>query len=422
MLAKITAIYNNKKMLSMIGLGFSSGFPLVLVSSTLSLWLKESGLSYAIIGLFALTKTPYSFKWMWSPLVDKIRAPIFWRLGRRRGWAFLLQIFLMLSILAMSRVDPQQSPWLMAFFAFLVVFFSASQDIVLDAYRIDVFEGKDQGAASAVFVLGYRFGLIFAGAGALWLAEILSWHSVYAIMSLGAVVGAVSILCSKEADNEPEYKPSREKLPFKGRINRFLKEFILEPFLDFAKHKKWWVLLLFVFCYRLGDEYKGAMAFPFYIDMGFTKSQIASISKLYGMIATICGGLIGGIMVNRMGLKKTLLIAGILQGVTNFVYVGQAYMGDNPYFLALTICMDNLAGGMAATALVAYMSSLCSIAYSATQYALLSSMTSLTRDIIGASSGYVAEVLAWPWFFTISGLLVLPMLFLYAYMSKHKLL
>lgn len=194
-------------MLTMIALGFSSGFPLLLVFGTLNLWLKDAGISYAAIGLFSLVKTPYSFKWAWSPIIDRIRLPLFCRLGRRRGWAFFTQIILLFSILGMSTVEPAATPFTMAFFAVLVTVASASQDIVLDAYRIESFNSKEQGAGVAVFVLGYRFGLVFSGAGAIWMASAMNWNDVYKIMALGAIVGMLAVLCSREpAKNEKKPK------------------------------------------------------------------------------------------------------------------------------------------------------------------------------------------------------------------------
>ncbi len=417
-------IYADCRMLVMIGLGFSSGFPLLLVSGTLSLWLKDSGLSYALIGAFALVKSPYSFKWAWSPLIDRIRLPLFSRLGRRRGWALFTQICLMISLLSMSRLTPSvENMHLMALVAMSVVFCSASQDIVVDSFRIDSFNDKEQGAGSAVFVLGYRIGMIFSGAFALLLADYMSWNRVYMIMSVGAVVGMITVIFSREPEKDSSYhEPSAAKLPFYPRLKRFLKRSIVAPFIDFMGHRGWGLILIFILLYRLSDDYKAPMANVFYDDMGFTKAQIGYASKIYGMIATIIGGLVGGLIVGRKGLKYSLMLAGILQGATNLVYVAQAMMGNNIYMLGVTICADNLAGGMATTALVAYLSSLCSVAYTATQYALLSSLMSLTRDVLSSSSGYVADAMSWPVFFFSVALLVLPALFLLFYMIKKDII
>ena len=411
-------IYMDKRMLTMIALGFSSGFPLLLVFGTLNLWLKDAGISYAAIGLFSLVKTPYSFKWAWSPLIDRIRLPLFCRLGRRRGWALFTQIILMLSIFCMSTVNPSASPLTMAFFAVLVTIASASQDIVLDAYRIESFSSKEQGAGVAIFVLGYRFGLIFSGAGAIWMASVMSWNNVYIIMSLGAIIGMIAILCSKEpAQNEKKAQISYSG-PLRKRIKKFLLTAVYDPFKDFMRKSNWGVILLFIFFYRMSDAYMGPMAYPFYDDMGFSKVEIAYVSKLYGMIATILGGIAGGLIINRFGIMKSLFWFGVLQGITNLMFVAQSYAGHNIYLLTVTISLDNISAGMGTTALVAYLSSLCNIAYTATQYALLSSLMSFARDVFAATSGFLADRVSWDIFFFITALMVIPGLILLAYLTK----
>ncbi len=411
-------IYMDKRMLTMIALGFSSGFPLLLVFGTLNLWLKDAGISYAAIGLFSLVKTPYSFKWAWSPLIDRIRLPLFCRLGRRRGWALFTQIILMLSILCMSTVNPSASPLTMAFFAVLVTIASASQDIVLDAYRIESFSSKEQGAGVAIFVLGYRFGLIFSGAGAIWMASVMSWNNVYVIMSLGALIGMIAILCSKE----PAQDSKKTQVSYSGSLRKRIKKFLLtavyDPFKDFMRKPDWAVILLFIFFYRMSDAYMGPMAYPFYDDMGFSKVEIAYVSKLYGMIATILGGIAGGLIINRFGIMKSLFWFGVLQGITNLMFVAQSYAGHNIYLLTVTISLDNISAGMGATALVAYLSSLCNIAYTATQYALLSSLMSFARDVFAATSGFLADHVSWDIFFFITALMVIPGLILLAYLTK----
>ena len=420
--AEAVKIYADKKMLAMTTLGFVSGFPLLLVGSTLTVWLQESQIPYTLIGLFSLARMPYGFKWLWSPLIDRIRLPLFGRLGRRRGWALFIELCLLVAILLMSAINPHEHTAWMAFMALIVAFFSASQDIVLDAYRIDSFEVKEQGAGSAVFVLGYRLGMLFSGAFALWLTDFLNWQQVYLVMASGVLVGIVTVLLSSEPEKDKKYKEDEAKLPCRQRLKRFIKESVVEPFKDFMKHNRWGLILLFILLYRLSDEYKAPMAFVFYKDMGFSNTEIAYVSKIYGMLATIVGGLLGGIYIKRFGLANALMLFGVLQGVTNMVYIAQSYAGDNVYWLSLTICMDNLAAGMGTTALVAYMASLCNVAYSATQYALLSSLMSLPRDIFASTSGMLADEVSWAMFFFISSLLVLPGLILLAYMIKKKML
>ena len=414
-------IYADRKMLTMMGFGFVSGFPLLLVGSTLTVWLQESQIPYALIGLFSLARIPYGFKWLWSPLIDRIHLPLFGGLGRRRGWTLFIELCLLIAIFLMSAINPHEHTAWMALTAFMVAFFSASQDIVLDAYRIDSFETKEQGAGSAVFVLGYRLGMLFSGAFALWLTDYLAWQQVYWVMAAGVMIGIITIVFSKEPEKDKKYHENNAPLPFKQRLKRFLRESVIEPFKDFMTHQHWGLILLFILFYRLSDEYKAPMAFVFYKDMGFSNTEIAYVSKIYGMLATIIGGLIGGVYIKKFGLANALMLFGLLQGLTNMVYIIQSSVGYNVYLLSLTICMDNLAAGMGTTALVAYMASLCNVAYSATQYALLSSLMSLPRDIFASTSGILADQVSWGSFFFISSLLVLPGLFLLIYMIKKKM-
>ncbi len=417
---KALSVYNDRRMLIMLGLGFSSGFPLLLVFGTLNLWLDASGISYALIGAFSLVKTPYSFKWMWSPIVDRVRLPFFERFGRRRGWALFTQLIMMFSIWGMSTISPAEHTCWLAAMAVFVTIASASQDIVLDAFRIESFRDNEQGAGAAIFVLGYRLGMLFSGAVALWLAAYMSWNQVYFIMGFGALVGIITVLCSKEPVKDRRYKEPELKGNFSQRVKRFIDKAVIEPFADFVKRPNWKLILLFVFLYRMSDAYMGPMANVFYVKMGFSTLEIASISKLFGMAATILGGIVGGIVVNRFGIMKSLWICGVLQGLTTLVFVVQAYAGHNIYVLIGCISLDNISGGMCVSAFVAYMSSLCNVAYTATQYALLSSLMSFARDVCAATSGLVAALVSWDVFFMITSLMVLPGLFvLYILQSRE---
>ena len=390
-------------MLTMIGLGFSSGFPLLLVFSTLNLWLKDCGISYIAIGLFSLVKLPYSFKWLWAPLLDRLSLPLFERLGRRRGWALFFQLLLLIGLAAISTVNPEESLRSLVILCVIVVIASASQDIVLDAYRIESFNIKEQGAGVAIFIIGYRSGTIVSGAGAIWMASFMSWNEVYFLMCFGTLIGIATILLSHEPTKAQKYQEQTY-----SDFKHFMQCAVYNPFLDFIKRPDWVIILAFIFFYRMSDSYMGPMAFPFYADMGFSKGEIAFVSKIFGMGATIFGGLTGGIVMSRMNMLKGLMVCGIFQGITNLMYVLQAYIGHSVPMLMLTISFDNIAGGMASTALVAYLSSLCSIAYTATQYALLSSLMSLARDVFAASSGYMKAATSWPTFFLITTLMMIP--------------
>lgn len=408
---KAAKVYFDKRMMTMLGLGFSSGFPFLLVGATLTLWLKDAGMALKLIGLFSLVKIPYSFKWVWSPFVDRINLPLFGRLGRRRGWALFAQTWLIIALLGMAFVNPVEDMSLMMFFAVITAVSSATQDIVLDAYRVESFNNKEQGAAAAIFMVGYRIGFIFSGAVALILADVLSWHSVYVLMAGGTLVGIITILYSPEPKEVP-LPPSAPVKTFAERVLRFLNRSVAAPLKDFIQRRDWWLILLFVMFYKLCDAYMGPMSMPFYDAMGFSKIEIASVTKIYGMIATIVGGLLGGLLVARWGIFRSLVIGSILQGVTTLMFVVQAEAGHNIYVLMATISLDNLAGGMSTTAFVAYISSLCNVAYTATQYALLSSFMSLLRDLLSSTSGWLAETVSWTMFFTINTFMALPGLIL----------
>ena len=409
---KSLAIYLDRRMMVMLLLGFVSGLPFLLVSSTLSLWLKDAGISLAAIGMFALVKSPYSFKWLISPIIDQCKIPLFGRLGRRRGWAVFIQLLLMGSLLAMAMTNPATSTSLFVFLVFLAALFSASQDIVLDAYRIERFKADEQAAGVAVFVFGYRIGVLFAGAGALIIADYWDWSVVYKVMAASVLLGLMTILFSAEPqDNRPA-------TPHNWRA--IVVNAVVKPFTDFMKRDRWVWILLFIFFYRMSDAYIAPMAYPFFDDIGFTKIQIAYIIKIYGVIATIIGSFIGGVVVSRLGLAKSLLFCGILHGSSNLLYLWQVYAGNDTDVLTLTIFIENISGGMGTSAFVAYLSSLCNRKYTATQYALLSSFMGMARDIFAASSGIVAKTLSWTGFFSLTAAMSLPGIFILLYLMHKK--
>lgn len=409
---KSLSIYFDRRMMVMLLLGFVSGLPFLLVSSTLSLWLKDAGISLAAIGMFALVKSPYSFKWLFSPIIDQCRLPLFSRLGRRRGWAVFIQLLLMGSLLAMSLTNPAASTSLFVFFVFLAALFSASQDIVLDAYRIERFAPNEQAAGVAVFVFGYRIGVLFAGAGALIIADYWNWSIVYQIMAASVLLGTITILLSSE--------PTNNKASTPHNWHAILVNAVVKPFTDFMKRDKWIWILLFIFFYRMSDAYIAPMAYPFFDDIGFTKIQIAYIIKIYGVIATIIGSFIGGVVVTRLGLARSLLFCGILHGSSNLLYLWQVYAGNDTNVLTITIFVENISGGMGTSAFVAYLSSLCNRKYTATQYALLSSFMGMARDIFAATSGMVAKAVSWFGFFSITAAMSIPGILILLYLMKKK--
>ncbi len=408
---KVRACFN-KNMLITIALGFSSGLPLALVFGTLSLWLKDYNIAYRTIGAFSLLRLPYSFKWLWAPVVDVLKLPVLGRLGRRRGWAILAQVGLFCSILWISRLTPESDIFYMAVAALCISFFSATQDIVLDAFRVELFhdnEGSEVDGAT-VYVLGYRIGNVISSAGAIGLAGVVSWNMVYFVIALCLLLGVVAVLVAKEPAHHIEQQCDEP----------LIERALVKPFKAFMQKQYWGVALLVVFCYRLSDAYFGPMAYPFYADLGFSKFEIAYISKLYGMGATIIGGLLGGYIVNKIGLLRGLLVFALVQGVTTALYIPLYYAGHNVWCLIFTISLENLSSGMATTAIISFMSILCNRGYTATQYALLSSLPGFARDVFASTSGKVLELTSWPVFFVISTLFALPAILLCWFLYKKR--
>lgn len=391
-------VYRNPKMIVMLILGLFSGLPFVLIFSTLAYWLTSKGVSKTDIALFSLVRFPYSFKFLWAPYVDRLRLPVLTALlGRRRSWALVFQFGLMISLLLLIRTNPAVDPVLTGLCAVAVAFFSASQDIVFDAFRVEDFEPQDQGAASGSFVFGYRVGMLAAGAGALYMAEIMSWESVYTLLAVSGVIGIITILAVRE--------PPHQALKNDGN---FFEEAVAAPIKDFVSRPGWVWIVLFIMLYKLCETTLGTMTAPFYIEMGFSYDQIATVVKLYGIAATILGGLLGGIAVVRWGIMRSLLICGILQGISNLPFAYLATQGNSLVWLMISVVSDNLASAMATSAFVAYMSFLCNTAYTATQYALLSSLMALPRDLLSSGSGWLADHTTWPVFFTVTAFLSLP--------------
>ena len=426
-------VYADRRVLSLLFFGFASGLPLALTFGTLSVWLAEVGVNKTTIGLFALMGTPYTLKFLWAPLVDRMPVPCLTRwLGRRRGWTVFSQLALMATIAGLGATNPIAQPGLTAIFAFLVAFWSATQDIVIDAYRVEILEERQYGAGAATIVLGYRIGMLVSGAGALYLATYVGWSAAYWIMAGFMIVGMVTVLLNPE----PRVRKSRESIEQERRIAAYLEArpdlqgkkaqvlawiygAVISPFADFLSRRGWLVILLFILLYKFGDALAGVMSNPFYIELGFTKIQIASISKIFGMAATIIGAVIGGVIVDRLGILKSLLICGILQMFSNLMFAVLAMVGNDPLMLTLTIAVENLSGGMGTAAFVAYLSSLCNVAYTATQYALLTSFMAFGRTVLSSSGGVLADHMSWVSFFVLTTIAALPGLLLLVGITKR---
>jgi PAT family beta-lactamase induction signal transducer AmpG len=406
-LRRVFDAYREPRLLAVLFMGFSSGLPLPLTFGTLSFWLAQSGVSRTAIGLFALVGIPYSFKFVWSPLIDRLPLPgLTRRLGRRRSWALVLQALLAAAILALGFSDPAAGAGRMALIAVIVAFLSASQDIVIDAYRIELLAPEQQGAGAAATQWGYRFGMIAASAGALYAAAFGGWHFAYTIMAALMGVGMITVWLT------PEPKAPRLILPAEGsRVSRILEWFataVIAPFGDFFSRGGWAATMLFIVLYKFADALAGVMANPLYVSLGFTAAEVAPISKVFGVFATLVGVALGGGAIARWGLFPSLLIGGVLQALSNLMYVALTLAGHDDVMLAVTIGVENVTGGIGSAAFVAYMSRLCSVEFTATQYALLSSLAAVGRTTLASSGGWLADQFGWIGFFTISTFAGLP--------------
>ncbi len=409
-------LYLQPRLLFVFVMGFASGLPLALSSATLSFWLAESGIALAAIGLFALVGTPYNFKFLWAPLIDRVPLPgLTRRLGRRRSWMLVIQVGLMTAIAVLGFSRPETTPLLTAVCALAVAFFSASQDIVIDAYRIEILDADEQGAGAAMTQAGYRLGAIAAGAGALYLADNIDWSLVYLVMAALVSVGmAAAIFAPDPERRNPELAG--------GDPNLSLRAMVIEPFVEFFARNGIGtaiLILAFILLYKLGDAYAGVMAYPFYYEMGFTKSEVATVSKIFGVIATVVGVFVGGLIVRRYGIMPSLLGCGLLQMLSNLMYAAQSVVGHDVQFLYFTIGIENLSGGMGSSAFVAYLSVLCNTTYTGTQFALFTSFMAFGRTLLSASSGWVVELTGWFDFFVVSTVVALPGLLLLLWMMRR---
>lgn len=428
-------VYRKPAVLVLVFLGFSSGLPLALTASTLFVWLAEAEIDKAAIGLFAAIGTPYALKFLWAPLMDRVPAPILTRLlGHRRGWILFTQLALVGAILFMGTLDPLGDPWILGAAAFGVAFLSASQDIVIDAFRIESLPEQQQASGAAALVFGYRVGMLVSGAGALYLAHYVDWSTAYAVMAALVLVGGIAVLFRPEpeirdgGDWSAKIQEARAEAMLKGahvssglvRAGGWLYAAVVVPFAEFMSRPRWLVILLFVGLYKFGDSLAGVMTNPFLVELGFSKLDIANISKLYGFTATMAGLAIGGALMNGVGMVRSLWICGVLQLGSNFMFAVQAMVGADIGLLAVTIGFENLAGGMGTAVFVAYLSSLCNLSYTATQYALLSSFMATARTWLSSSSGVLAEWLGWVDFFILTAGAALPGLFLLWWLTRNQ--
>ena len=416
------AVYRRPRLIAVLLMGFSSGLPLALTFGTLSYWLAETGVSLTAFGLFGLVRASYSLKWCWSPLIDRLPIPFLTaRLGRRRSWALLIQFLLALAILALGMTDPKIDPVATALAAVVVAFLSASQDIVIDAYRIELLLPEEQGAGAAATQWGYRFGMLASGAGALYAASYGGWHFAYAAMAALMLVGMVTVWFTPEPGGirPPEPLPGTTVAE---RVKAWFARAAVAPFIDIFRRNgaaQLGAIIVFIVLYKFGDALAGSMSNPLYVALGFTKVEVATVAKVYGVIATLAGVALGGVLVLRIGVFRALLFCGGLQALSNLMYAMQVWAGHDVAMLAVTIGGENLTGGMASSAFVAYLSGLCSRDFTATQYALLSSLATVGLNVLAASGGYFAERLGWVPFFVLSTLVCLPSLLILVWIMNR---
>jgi PAT family beta-lactamase induction signal transducer AmpG len=416
-------VYTRPRVFAMIWLGCSAGLPFLLIGPTLSGWQRDVGVERSLIGFFSWIGVVYSVKVLWAPVVDRVALPLLTRLlGKRRGWMLVAQLTVAAGLAGMALADPVADLALVAALALLVAFGSATQDITIDAYRIEAMDAEFQGAMAAAYVFGYRVALLVAGAGAFYIAEGASWSLAYLVMAALMGAGVLTTLCL----GEPEHPVAAASAAIESRVEHalgvdahrgslarllaFLSDAVVAPFVDFFTRngREALMILLLISVYKLSDITMGVMANPFYLDLGFSKTDIADITKVFGFLMTIAGAALGGVLVARFGITRPLLLGAVLVALTNLLFAALAVLEPQLMLLAVVVSADNLSGGIAAAVFIAYLSSLTNSAYTATQYALFSSLMTLPAKVLGGFSGLVVDAWGYMAFFLYAGLLGIP--------------
>jgi MFS transporter, PAT family, beta-lactamase induction signal transducer AmpG len=443
------AVYLQPRVLIVMLLGFSSGLPLALSGSTLLVWMREAGVDLGTIGLFALVGTPYTLKFLWAPLVDALHVPFFTHaFGRRRGWLVFSQLLLIGAILLLALTDPAHSPLFVALGALLVAMMSSTQDIVVDAFRVESLPENEQAAGMASYVAAYRIGMLVSTAGVLFLVTAFestgigrnsAWMWGYVVMAALVLIGTITALlatepeASKQAEENQDFELPQSQKPWLSFlldvIRRIFPPELLETrfartairaFFDFLERKDALTVLAFVVLFKFTDAFSGTMTAPFVIDLGFTRNDYAAIVKGVGLAATLIGGFAGGYVARRYSLATSLWIGGVLQASSNLAFAWLAHVGVNQWALALAISVENFTGAIGTVIFVAYLSALCqNPLHTATQYALLTALSAVGRTYLSSGAGYVAAATGWPLFFGISVLVAIPSLMLLAWLQKR---
>lgn len=398
-------VFASWKMFVVLMLGFASGLPLGLTGGTLQAWMKTESIDLGTIGLFSLVGIPYTLKFLWAPLMDRYVPPLF---GRRRGWMLLTQIGLIITIAALGFSDPKFTPQYVAFFAVCVAFFSASQDIAIDAYRIEVLDENELGAGASVNIMGYRIAMMVSSALALIMSDHMSWSMVYLIMAGCMAVGVLASIFGPE--------PMAKELPPKNLVDA-----VYKPFTEFFSRAGAVEMLIFILIYKLDVAFAMALTTPFMMDLGFTKTDIGTVLKGVGMFATIGGTLMGGALLSKWGIKKSLWVFGIVQALSGFSFYVLAHVGQNYPVMMAAVCIENICSGLATSAFTAFMMNICDKRYTATQFALLTSFMAITRTLVATPSGYIQEAVGWEMYFIISILISIPGLLLLLRYNKWQI-
>ena len=420
------AVYLQPRVLIVLMLGFSSGLPLALSGSTLLVWMRESGVDLGTIGLFALVGTPYTLKFIWAPLVDALHVPVFTRaFGRRRGWLVFSQLLLIGAILLLALTDPARSPLFVALGALLVAAMSSTQDIVVDAFRVESLPESEQAAGMAAYVAAYRIGLLISTAGVLFLVSAFestgigrhaAWMWGYVAMAALVLIGTVTALVATEPEQSVRAEAATRSEAALARVMRAA----IGAFSEFLSRKYAFAALAFVVLFKFTDAFSGTMTAPFVIDLGFTRNDYAAIVKGVGLIATLIGGFAGGYVARRYSLVASLWIGGVLQAVSNLVFAWLAFVGVNQLALAVAISAENFTGAIGTVIFVAYLSALCqNPLHTATQYALLTALAAVGRTYLSSGAGFVAAKTGWPLFFMISVAVAVPSLILLGWLQRR---
>jgi PAT family beta-lactamase induction signal transducer AmpG len=419
-------VYLEAPTLRMLLLGFSAGLPLLLVFGTLSFWLREAGIDRTTIGYLSWVGLAYGFKWVWAPLVDRLPIPVLTRLlGRRRSWLLLSQLVIVAALVGMALTDPRAALLPVVWCALAVAVASATQDIALDAFRIESADARRQAALAATYQTGYRVAMIWAGAGVLWIAaraEVAgggayqhgAWQTAYLVMAASMLLGVVTVLFSPE--------PVLRAITPARNAAEWLQSALVEPFADFLRRygKHALLILALIAVYRISDVVMGIMANPFYVDMGYTKDEVAAVTKIYGVMMTLVGAFAGGALAMRFGVMKVLMLGAVLSAASNLLFAWLGSRGHDVQALIFVISADNLSSGIASAAFIAYLSSLTNVNYSATQYALFSSMMLLLPKFLAGYSGRYVDSFGYSHFFTATALLGIPVLLLVWLASRMK--